>query len=362
MKRREFLKAAGAGLAVSTSVAAPAIAQSMPELKWRCTTSWPKSLDVPFSASETISKYVAEATDNKFQIQAFAAGEIVPALQAVDAVINATVEMCHTAAYYFIGMDPTFALYCSVPFGLNSRQQNAWFQDHGGQDMLNEFGKKYNLYGIAGGNTGTQMGGWFRKEINSVEDLSGLKMRIGGWAGKTLSKLGTIPQQIAGGDIYPALEKGTIDATEFVGPYDDEKLGFYKVAKYYYFPGWWEGGAMLHMIVNDEKWNALPKQYQAVLNQAGSAAGAWMIEKYDSVNPAALKRLVAGGAELRAFPQPVMEACYKATQDHLNGIAEKSALFKKTKESHDAYMKEVLFYTQIAENYYDNYLLSKMRK
>ena len=149
--------------------------------------------------------------------------------------------------------------------------------------------------------------------------------------------------------------RASIDAAEFVGPYDDEKLGFYKVAKYYYFPGWWEGGAMLHMIVNDEKWNSLPKQYQAIVNQAASAAGAWMIEKYDSVNPAALKRLVAGGAELRAFPQPVMEACYKATQDHLNEIAEKSPLFKKTKESHDAYMKEVLFYTQIAENYYDNY-------
>src|SRR5260370_10113440 len=203
MKGREFMKTAGAGLAASTGVAAPAIAQSMPELKWRCTTSWPKSLDVPFSASETISKYVAEATDNKFQIQAFAGGEIVPALQAVDAVSNATVEMCHTAAYYFIGKDPTFALYCSVPFGLNSRQQNAWFQDHGGQDMLNEFGKKYKLYGISGGNTGTQIGGWFRKEINTVGDLNGLKFRIGGWAAKTLSHLATLPHQTPTRHIYP---------------------------------------------------------------------------------------------------------------------------------------------------------------
>ena len=170
--------------------------------------------------------------------------------------------MCHTAAYYFIGKDPTFALYCSVPFGLNSRQQNAWFQDHGGQDMLNEFGKKSKLYGIAGGNTGTQMGGWFRKEINNVEDLNGLKMRIGGWAGKTLAKLGTIPQQIAGGDIYPALEKGTIDATEWVGPYDDEKLGFYKIAKYYYYPGWWEGGTALHFFINSDKWEALAEGLQ----------------------------------------------------------------------------------------------------
>ena len=303
MKRREFLKTAGAGLAVSTAVAAPAIAQSMPELKWRCTTSWPKSLDVPFSASETISKYVAEASDNKFQIQAFAGGEIVPALQAVDAVSNATVEMCHTAAYYFIGKDPTFALYCSVPFGLNSRQQNAWFQDHGGQDMLNEFGKKYKLYGISGGNTGTQMGGWFRKEINTVEDLNGLKMRIGGWAGKTLSKLGTVPQQIAGGDIYPALEKGTIDATEWVGPYDDEKLGFYKVAKYYYYPGWWEGGTALHFFINSDKWDALPKAYKSLLTIACGYANLDVQARYDARNPQAIKRLVANGALLRPFNQ-----------------------------------------------------------
>src|SRR6516162_1957382 len=293
MKRREFLKTVGVSLAASSAVAAPAIAQSMPELKWRCTTSWPKSLDIPYSASETISKYVAEATDNKFQIQTFAAGEIVPAFQVGDAVGNGTVEVCRTAAYYFIGKDPTFALYCSVPFGLNSRQQNAWFQDHGGQDMLNEFGKKYKTYAIAGGNTGTQMGGWFRKEINTVDDLNGLKFRIGGWAGKTLAKLGTVPQQIAGGDIYLALEKGTIDAAEWVGPYDDEKLGFFKIAKYYYYPAWWEGSANAHTLVNLEKWNTLPKPYQAALLAAARDAGYWMTSKYDAANPPALKRLLS---------------------------------------------------------------------
>ena len=167
--------------------------------------------------------------------------------------------MGHTASYYYIGKDPTCALFCSVPFGLNARQQNAWFYDGGGQELIDEFGKKFNIYGIAGGNTGRQMGGWFRKEIKTVEDFKGLKMRIGGWAGKTLGKLGLVAQQIAGGDIYPALEKGTIDATEWVGPYDDEKLGFYKVAKYYYYPGWWEGGTALHFFINSTKWNALPK-------------------------------------------------------------------------------------------------------
>src|SRR5450432_3098705 len=170
MKRRQFLAAIGAG-AGAVAIAKPAIAQSSPELKWRLASSFPKSLDTIYSAGDTLAKFVAESTDNRFQIQSFAAGEIVPGLQNVDAVQNGTVEMCHTAAYYFIGKDPTFALMCSVPFGLNSRQQNAWFQDHGGQDMLNEFGKKSKLYAISGGNTGTQMGGWFRKEINTVGDL-----------------------------------------------------------------------------------------------------------------------------------------------------------------------------------------------
>src|SRR4029078_7299519 len=296
MKRGEFLKSAGVGLAASTAVAAPAIAQSMPELKWRLAASWPKSLDTLWGTCELLSKFVAEATDNKFQIQPFAAGEIVPALQTLDAVQNGTVEMGDTAYYYYIGKDPTWALFCSVPFGLNARQQNAWFYDGDGQKLIDEFGAKFKTYNLLMGNTGCQMGGWFKKEINAVEDFKGLKMRIGGWAGKTLVKLGLIAQQIAGGDIYPALEKGTIDATEWVGPYDDEKLGFYKVAQFYYYPGWWEGGAMLHNFINIAKWNSLPKHYQAVVHQASHVANTTMAAKYDAGNPAALKRLIAGGA------------------------------------------------------------------
>src|SRR6266581_6471668 len=294
MKRRDVLKAAGAGFAAA-AIAKPAIAQSMPELKWRCTSSFPKSLDTAYGAAETLSKFVAEATDGKFQIQAFAAGEIVPPFQAVDAVGNSTVEMCHTAAYYFIGKDPTFALYCSLPFGPNARQQNAWFIEGDGMKLLNEFGKKFNIYGIPGGNTGAQMGGWFRKEINEVTDLSGLKFRIGGWAGKTIAKLGGVPQQLPGGDIYPALEKGTIDAAEWVGPYDDEKLGFYKVAKFYYYPGWWEGGTEIDLFVNTKAWADLPKDYQAILESACHETNVDMVAKYDAVNPPALKRLLANG-------------------------------------------------------------------
>ncbi len=361
MKRRQFLKTAGVGLAAS-AVAAPAIAQSMPELKWRCTTSWPKSLDVPFSASETISKYVSEATDGKFQIQAFAGGEIVPALQAVDAVTNGTVEMCHTAGYYFIGKDPTFALYCSVPFGLNSRQQNAWFQDHGGQDMLNEFGKKFKLYGISGGNTGTQMGGWFRKEIKTVDDIKGLKMRIGGWAGKTMQKLGCVPQQIAGGDIYPALEKGTIDAAEWVGPYDDEKLGFYKVAPYYYYPGWWEGGTALHFYINTDKWAALPKAYQSLLTAAAGYCNMDVQAKYDSRNPQALKRLVAGGAKLRPFSPAIMDAAHKASIEVTKEVSAVNADYKKIWESQQAFRDDENLWWQVAEYTYESFMIRNRSK
>ncbi|MFL5030365.1 MAG: TRAP transporter substrate-binding protein, partial [Xanthobacteraceae bacterium] len=279
MKRREFLKSAGIGLTAS-AVAAPAIAQSTPEIKWRLTSSFPKSLDTLWGAAETFAKYVGESTDNKFQVQTFAAGEIVPGLQAADAVSNGTVEACHTATYYYIGKDPTFALFCAVPFGLNSRQQNAWFYDGDGLKLMNDFTKKYNLYNLLAGNTGCQMGGWFRKEIKEVADLSGLKFRIGGFAGNVLAKLGVVAQQIAGGDIYPALEKGTIDAAEWVGPYDDEKLGFNKVAKFYYYPGWWEGGPQLVTMVNMAEWNKLSKEYQNILEAACWESNTWMVAKY----------------------------------------------------------------------------------
>src|SRR6476659_11349977 len=264
MKRRQFLKAAGLGVAAS-AVAAPAIAQTMPTIKWRMPASWPKSLDTLWGGCEVMAKAVAEASDNKFQIQTFAAGEIVPGLAAVDAVQNGTVEMCHTASYYYFGKDPTFAFGTSVPFGLNARLQNAWMLFGGGSDLMNEFYRKFNIYGIPAGNTGAQMGGWFRKEINDASDFKGLKMRIGGFAGVVLQRLGAVPQQIAGGDLYSALEKGTIDADEWVGPYDDQNLGLYNVARYYYYPIWWEGCGMVHNFINLNKWNDLSLPYKAIV-------------------------------------------------------------------------------------------------
>ncbi|QOZ10309.1 TRAP transporter substrate-binding protein [Bradyrhizobium sp. CCBAU 51765] len=356
MKRRDFLKVSAAG-AAATAVASPAIAQSSPEVKWRLTSSFPKSLDTIYGGAEQVAKYVAEMTDNKFQIQVFAAGEIVPGLQALDATSNGTVDMCHTVSYYYVGKDPTFAIFASVPFGLNARQQNSWLYQGGGNELANEFFKKSNVIGFPCGNTGTQMGGWFRKEIKTVADLSGLKMRIGGIAGQVLQKVGVVPQQLAGGDIYPALEKGTIDAAEWVGPYDDEKLGFAKVAKYYYYPGFWEGGPTVHAFANLEKFNALPKNYQAILTNATANANAWMAARYDMQNPAALKRLVAGGTQLRPFTNEVLEACLKSTNELWAEISAKNADFKKSIDAMQAYRSDEYLWWQVAEYTYDSFMI-----
>jgi TRAP-type mannitol/chloroaromatic compound transport system substrate-binding protein len=356
MKRRQFIKTAGVGLAAG-AIASPALAQSMPEVKWRLASSFPKSLDTIYGGGETLAKTVAALTDNKFQIQVFASGEIVPGLQALDATQNGTVEACHTVSYYYVGKDPTFAVAASVPFGLNARQQNSWMYQGGGIELMNEFFKKYNVTGLPCGNTGTQMGGWFRKEIKTVADLQGLKMRIGGIAGQVLQKLGVVPQQIAGGEIYPALEKGTIDAAEWVGPYDDEKLGFNKVAPFYYYPGWWEGGPSVHAMFNLDKYNALPAQYQAALQAAAAYTNTWMQARYDQQNPGALKRLVGAGVQLRPFPQDVMEASYKASNELYTEISAKNEDFKKAIQAMIAYRNEEYLWFQVAEFTYDNFMI-----
>ncbi len=359
MKRREFLSsAAKTGLAAGavTTIAAPAIAQSMPEVKWRLASSFPKSLDTLYGAAEVITKRVAAMTDNRFQIRPFAAGEIVPGLQVLDAVQAGTVECGHTAAYYYVGKDPTFAFDTAVPFGLNTRQQNAWMLHGGGLELMREFFKEYNVYNIPCGNTGAQMGGWFRKEIKTVEDLKGLKFRIGGFAGQVLTPLGVVAQQLAGGDIYPALEKGTLDAAEWVGPYDDEKLGFNKVAQFYHYPGWWEGGPMLSTLVNNAAWEQLPAPYKNALEAACYEANTWMVAKYDAVNPAALRRLAAAGTQLRPFPREVMQACYQSANKIYEETSAKNAKFKKVYDSWVKFRDEEQLWWRVAELTFDNFM------
>jgi TRAP-type mannitol/chloroaromatic compound transport system substrate-binding protein len=362
MNRRKFIKTAGLATAAASTLAAPAIAQSTPELKWRMTSSFPKGLDTIYGAAETFSKYVAEATDNKFQIQLFAANEIVPGLEAANAVSAGNVEMCHTASYYYWGKDPTFAFGTAVPFGLNSRMQNAWMYHGGGMELMNEFYTKHNLVAFPCGNTGAQMGGWFRNEIKSLADFQGLKMRIGGFGGKVIARVGVVPQQIAGGEIYQALEKGTIDAAEWVGPYDDEKLGFQKVAKYYYYPGWWEGGPMLHTMVNAAKWSELPRHYQSIIASSSQAANTDMQARYDAKNPEALKKLVAAGAVLKPYPQDIMEACFNAAKDTYAEISAQNADFKKLHDAMVAFRADQYLWFQVSEYTYDTFMMGQQRK
>jgi TRAP-type mannitol/chloroaromatic compound transport system substrate-binding protein len=364
MDRRSFFKKAGAtgvGVAAATALAAPAIAQSNPKVTWRLTSSFPKGLDTIYGGAVTLSKYLSEATDGNFTIDVFAAGELVPGLEAANAAAAGTVEACHTVAYYYWGKDPTWALGAAVPFALNARGMNAWHYHGGGIALFNEFLGKQGLYGLPGGNTGVQMGGWFRKEINTVADLQGLKMRIGGFAGKVVERLGVIPQQIAGGEIYQALEKGTIDAAEWVGPYDDEKLGFQKVAPFYYYPGWWEGGPTVHFMFNKAKYEELSPAYKSLLHTASQAADANMLQKYDYLNPTAIRKLVANGAQLKPFSPEILAACFEKSNEVYAEIEAGNPTFKTIWESIKAFRKDYYLNMQIAEYNYDTFMMIQQR-
>ena len=370
MDRRSFIKKAGlagAGAAATASLAAPAIAQTAEKVTWRLTSSFPKSLDTIFGAAETMAKFVKEASGGNFEIQVFAAGEIVPGLQAADAASAGTVEMAHTASYYYWGKDPVYAIGTAIPFGLNARQQNAWYyypsgaDGKTGNDLMNEFYATQGLIGFPCGNTGAQMGGWFRKEIKTLDDLKGVKMRIGGMGGKIFEKLGIVPQQIAGGDIYPSLEKGTIDAAEWVGPYDDEKLGFNKVAPFYYYPGWWEGGPVLHTLVNLAKYNELSPANKAILDAACRAANADMMASYDNKNPAALKRLVANGAQLRPYSPEILAAAYEAAKATYAEISAANPMFKKIYDHQLEFKKDAYLWAQVSEYTFDTFMMIQQR-
>ncbi|MGE5641309.1 MAG: TRAP transporter substrate-binding protein [Clostridia bacterium] len=360
MQRREFLKKAGIGAGAALA-ASPVLAQSggLPSISWRMASSFPKSLDTLYGGADFFTKRVAALTGNKFQIKLFAPGEIVPALQVLDGVQNGTIECGHTAGYYYVGKNPAFAFDTTLPFGLNTRQQNAWMYGGGGLELIRDLYKEYGIVNFPGGNTGAQMGGWFRKEIKGVADLKGLKMRIPGLQGQMLAKLGVVPQQIAGGDIYTALEKGTMDAAEWVGPYDDQKLGFVKVAKFYYYPGFWEGTAQLSVIVNQKKWDELPAEYKAAVESASAETNLHITAQYDTKNTQALRQLIGEGAQLRAFPRPVMEAAYKAAFQLYDELAEKSPQFKRIYGPWRAFRENEYIWFRVAEHSFDNFVYSQ---
>ena len=361
MERRSFLSKSALG-AATAAVAAPALAQINPEVKWRLASSFPKTLDTIYASAEAFTKRVAQLTDGKFQIRQFAAGEIVPGLQVMDAVQAGTVEMGHTPSYYYFGKDPTFAFDCAVPFGLTSRQQTAWFDQGGGRELMREFFKDYGIINFMGGNTGTQMGGWYRKEIKTLADVKGMKIRIAGFAGRVMERMGAVPQQIPAGDVYAALEKGTIDAAEWVGPYDDEKLGLAKVAPHYYAPGWWEAGPQLSFYIGIKEWEKLPKKYQAAIEAASYECHVVMQAEYDSKNPAALARLIKNGAKLHYFSKPILDAAYKVSTEVMEEEAAKNAKFKKVYEPWKRFRQDQNMWASVAEHTMQNFLISLGRK
>ncbi|MBQ0930739.1 TRAP transporter substrate-binding protein [Ideonella sp. 4Y16] len=355
MERRSFVR--GAGLAgVLAAGTAPAIVQAQAQIRWRLASSFPKSLDTIFGAADEFAKQVSALSGGKFQISIHAGGELMPAFGVVDGVQNGTVEMAHTAPYYFFGKDETFALGCAIPFGLNSRQMTAWMFEGNGLKLMREFYRGYNIVNFPGGNTGAQMGGWYRKPITSLADMKGLKFRVGGFAGKVVERLGGVPQNIPGGEIYQSLEKGTIDAAEWIGPYDDQKLGFNKVAPNYAYPGWWEGGPQLDFFVSSKAYDALSPEYKAILECATAYAHVDMQAKYDGRNPAALRQLVAGGTKLFRFPKDVMESAFKESMALYSEISAKNPNWKKVYDDYAKFRADQNLWFRFAEASFDEFM------
>lgn len=355
MQRRSFVS--GAGIAgVLAAGAAPAIVQAQATVRWRLASSFPKSLDTIFGAAEVFTKKIADMSGGKFQISVHAGGELMKPFEVVDAVQNASVEMAHTAPYYFFGKDETFAIGCAIPFGMNSRQMTAWMVEGNGLKLMREFYAKYNIINFPGGNTGAQMGGWYKKPLKSVADMKGLRMRIGGFAGRVIERLGAVPQALPGGEIYAALEKGTIDAAEWVGPYDDQKLGFQKVATNYHYPAWWEGGPQLDFFINTKAYEALSSEYKAMIEAASMVAHVDMQAKYDARNPLALKQLAAAKVNFVPMPKDIMEAAYKASQDMYAELNAKNPAWKKVFEDYSKFLKDENLWFRFTEARFDGFM------
>lgn len=357
MKRRNLI-----GGATVAAVGAPALAQVLPNVRWRMPSSFPKSLDTVYGGAASIGQIVEQLTDGRFQITPAAAGELVPPLAVLDAVQGGSVECGHTAGFYYVGKETALVFDTGVPFGMTPRQHLAWQYQSGGLELMRGIYGRFGVVQFPCGNTGAQMGGWFRKQIQRPEDFVGLRMRVPGLLGKVYAKLGATPMQLPASDVYPSLEKGVLDAAEFVGPYDDEKLGLAKVASYYYAPGVMELGASLCFIVNRSAWEALPPSYKAAVQAACAQSYADTLAKYDARNMAALKRLVATGAKLTFWPRPVMDAMRKATEEVMKEESAANPNFAKVHAHWRACLDELQVWSAVNDGAAEQYLLSTRRK
>lgn len=361
MKRRLFIKNSGiAGILAAGT--APAIIHAQEQIRWRLASSFPKSLDTVFGGAEDFAKSVSDLTGGKFEVTVHAAGELVPAFGVVDAIQQGTIQAAHTAPYYFFGKDETFALDCAIPFGMTSRQQTAWMYDGQGLSLLRDFYANFDIVNFPMGNTGAQMGGWYRKEIKSLSDIEGLKMRMGGFGGRVIERIGGVPQNIPAGEIYQALEKGAIDATEWIGPYDDERLGFNKVAPFYYYPGWWEGSTQFSLYVNRKVWEGLSPEYQAIVQRATADAHVRMQARYDARNPTALKKLIGDGAKVSRLPLDVMEAAFTASREVYQELDANNENWAKIYPDYRAFLADSVRWFALAEGSYSSYMASKVNE
>jgi TRAP-type mannitol/chloroaromatic compound transport system substrate-binding protein len=373
MQRRSLVKFLSRGAVTTTGVALvggcqaqktqstankPEIAD-LPTVQWQMATSWPPALDTIFGGAQVLAERVAALTGGKFTITPRAAGEIAPALEVLDVVSQGAVQCGHTAAYYYIGKSPALAFGTTVPFGLTAQQQNAWLYEGGGLKQLQEiYAKKFNVIQFPAGNTGTQMGGWFRREVSTLADLKGLKMRIPGLGGQVMAKLGVTVQTLGGGEIFQALQTGAIDATEWVGPYDDLKLGLNKIAKFYYYPGWWEPGATLEMQVNLNAWNKLPPQYQEVIKTAAYESNATMLARYDARNNEALQSLLSSGTQVRPYSEEILQAAEQAAFALYDDFAAKDADFKAVYEPWKQFRDRIYAWDKLNQGSFTNFVYS----
>lgn len=356
MQRRSFIKKAGLGLTgTAAAVVAPAV-HAQPTIRWRMATSYSTSLEAHHGAATKFVELVNQMSGGKFTITLHHAGELMPAFGVLDGVQNGTVECVYTAPYYFVGKDETFAFGSGIPFGLNTRQMTAWMFEGNGLDLMREFYRDYNVINFPMGNTTAQMGGWFRKEVNSIDDIQGLKFRSPGLAGEIFQRMGAVPQQIPGSDIYTSLEKGTIDAAEWVGPLDDQKLGLNKVAPYYYYPGWWEGSAQVDLFVNTEAWETLSDENKAIVEAASGVGHIMMQSIYDGRNPQALKELVANGAQLKRFSKNIMDRSFKESMQLFDELSERNANWKKVYDDFSKFRADQNSWHKFAENSFDSYM------
>ncbi|MEB3231968.1 MAG: ABC transporter substrate-binding protein [Leptolyngbyaceae bacterium] len=361
MKRRLFLGTATASSTIALQAQiqpSRLISTELPSIRWRMATSWPKTLNIVFGNVDFLCRRVGELTDGQFIITPYAANEIVPSLEVMDAVSAGTAECGHTASYYYINKHPALAFGTTVPFGLNAHQQLAWLLSGEGLNAIQTIYSEFNIINFPAGSTGAQMGGWFKQEIASVDELNGLKMRIPGLGGEVMKRLGVDVQTLAGGEIFVELEKGNIDAAEWVGPYEDERLGLNRVADFYYYPGWWEPGTTYDLQVNLEQWNQLPLEYQKALQIASLECHGLMLAEYDTANGDALQRLRLGGTKLVAFSPEILQAAQRLAFELYEETALQDATFRRIYEQWRDFRTGIYHWNQINELYFNQFVMT----